>query len=229
MSLPRWIEPQLCKLATKAPSGAQWAHEIKLDGYRMAARIEGGRVKLLTRSGLDWTAKYPATAAAFAKLKVRTAYLDGELCGVRPDGVTSFELMQQGGEGLTYFAFDLLELDGEDIARLPLLERKKTLAALLRSLRLGLPIASMKAATERFSGGRPAGTVSKGSCRSGSIARICPATEECGSRRNASIGPSLSSWDGRTPKGRGLMSEPSCSVTSSRMVSWFTRAASARA
>jgi ATP-dependent DNA ligase len=88
MPLPRWIEPQLCKLATKAPSGAQWAHEIKLDGYRMAARIESGRVKLLTRSGLDWTAKYPTTAAEFAELKVRTAYLDGELCGVRPDGVT---------------------------------------------------------------------------------------------------------------------------------------------
>jgi DNA ligase D-like protein (predicted ligase) len=104
----------------------------------MAARIEGGRVKLLTRSGLEWTAKYPATAAAFAKLKVTTVYLDGELRGVRPDGVTSFELMQQGGEVLTYFAFDLLELDGEDIARLPLLERKKQLAALLRKPQAGI-------------------------------------------------------------------------------------------
>jgi bifunctional non-homologous end joining protein LigD len=91
MPLPRWIEPQLCKLATKAPSGAQWAHEIKLDGYRMAARIEGGKAKLLTRSGLDWTAKYQAIAAAFARLKARTAYFDGELWGVRPDGVTSFD------------------------------------------------------------------------------------------------------------------------------------------
>jgi bifunctional non-homologous end joining protein LigD len=89
MPLPRWIEPQLCKLATKAPSGAQWAHEIKLDGYRMAARIENGWVKLLTRSGLDWTPKYPATAAAFAKLKVTTAYLDGELCGVQPETIPS--------------------------------------------------------------------------------------------------------------------------------------------
>jgi ATP-dependent DNA ligase len=138
MPLPRSIEPQLCKLATKAPSGAQWAHEIKLDGYRMAARIEDGRVKLLTRSGLDWTAKYPATAAAFAKLKVRTAYLDGELCGVRPDGVTSFELMQQGGDGLAYFAFDLLELDGENIARLPLRERKTRLAAVLKNPPVGI-------------------------------------------------------------------------------------------
>jgi ATP-dependent DNA ligase len=81
--------------ARKAPSGPQWAHEIKLDGYRMAARIQNGRVKLLTRSGLDSTAKYPATAAAFAKLKVRMTYVGGELCGVRPDGVTSFEIMQQ--------------------------------------------------------------------------------------------------------------------------------------
>jgi hypothetical protein len=70
-------------------------HEIKFDGYRMAARIDGGKVQLLTRSGLDWTAKYPATAAAFAKLPVKTAYIDGELCRVRADGVTSFELMQQ--------------------------------------------------------------------------------------------------------------------------------------
>ena len=62
------------------------------------ARIERGKVQLLTRSGLDWTAKYPATAAAFAKLPVKTAYIDGELCGVRADGVTSFELMQQASD-----------------------------------------------------------------------------------------------------------------------------------
>jgi bifunctional non-homologous end joining protein LigD len=135
MAPSRWIEPQLAKLARTAPSGPQWVHEIKLDGFRMAARVEDGRVKLLTRSGLDWTARYPATAAAFAKLKVKSAYLDGELCGVRPDGVTSFELMQtasdRGGAGLTFFAFDLLELDGEDVARLPLIERKDRLDALL--------------------------------------------------------------------------------------------------
>jgi ATP-dependent DNA ligase len=81
-------------------------------------------------------------AAAFARLKVKTAYIDGELCGVRPDGVTSFEIMQQvsdsGGGHLTYFAFDLLELDGEDIARLPLVERKARLAALLKKPPAGI-------------------------------------------------------------------------------------------
>ena len=64
----------------------------------MAGRIGAGEIQLLTRSGLDWTAKYPATAAAFAKLTVTTAYIDGELCGVRADGVTSFELMQQSSD-----------------------------------------------------------------------------------------------------------------------------------
>ena len=116
MPPPRWIEPQLSKLVAKAPSGPRWVHEIKFDGYRMAARIEHGKVQLLTRTGLNWTTKYPAIAAALAKLRVKTAYIDGELCGVRPDGVTSFSIMQQaadrGSAGLVYFAFDLLELDG---------------------------------------------------------------------------------------------------------------------
>ena len=135
MPLPRWVEPQLSKLVEKAPTGPQWVHEIKFDGYRMAARIDRGTVRLLTRSGLDWTAKYPETAAVLAKLPVKTAYIDGGLCGVREDGVTSFELMQQssdaGHSGLVYFAFDLLELDGENVATLPLLERKDRLARLL--------------------------------------------------------------------------------------------------
>jgi bifunctional non-homologous end joining protein LigD len=66
MPLRRWIEPQLSKLAAQAPTGSQWIHENKFGVYRMAARIEKSRVQLLTRSGLDWTEKYPMTAAAFA-------------------------------------------------------------------------------------------------------------------------------------------------------------------
>jgi ATP-dependent DNA ligase len=108
----------------------------------MAARIDRGKVQLLTRSGLDWTAKYPATAAAIAKLPVKTAYIDGELCAVRPDGVTSFEMMQQasdgGGAPLVYYAFDLLELDGEDVANMTLLERKERLAKILKKPPVGI-------------------------------------------------------------------------------------------
>ena len=139
---PGWIPPQLSKLVDKAPTGDKWVHEIKFDGYRMAARIDRGKAQLLTRTGLDWTAKYPATAAALAKPPVKTAYIDGELCDVRPDGVTSFEIMQQaadsGGGALVYYAFDLLELDGVDFAAMALLERKERLAAMLGSAPAGI-------------------------------------------------------------------------------------------
>ena len=72
--LPRWIPPQLCQPVENAPSGPQWLHEIKLDGFRMAARIDHGRAQLLTRTGLDWSDKYPSVIAALANVKARTAY-----------------------------------------------------------------------------------------------------------------------------------------------------------
>jgi ATP-dependent DNA ligase len=220
MPLPRWIEPQLSMLAAKAPTGPQWVHEIKFDGYRMAARIEKGHVQLLTRSGLDWTEKYPMTAAALAQLKVNTAYIDGELCGVRADGVTSFEIMQQvagsGGGHLTYFAFDLLYLDGEDVARLSLAERKaRDWRPFSRSRRQGLPIAITKAAMAKPFAGPRASMASKASSRSGSIAPICPAIAARGLRANASTGPSSSLSGGRIPRAPVLFSGRFCSATTS--------------
>ncbi len=80
----------------EAPEGPEWLHEIKFDGYRMHARLDRGAVRLLTRTGLDWTHKYPAIAAAVSSLGARQAYLDGELCGVCPDGITSFSMIQAG-------------------------------------------------------------------------------------------------------------------------------------
>ena len=138
--LPRWIQPQLCQPVETAPSGPQWIHEIKLDGFRMAARIDHGRVKLLTRTGLDWSDKYPNVVAALAKVAADTAYLDGELCGIGADGLPSFSQTQAASDGLSgvsllYYAFDLLHLDGHDTAGLPLVERK----ALLQSLIAGIP------------------------------------------------------------------------------------------
>jgi bifunctional non-homologous end joining protein LigD len=136
--LPAFIRPQLAKLVPEAPKGERWAHELKFDGYRMHARIDRGRVQLITaRSGLDWTGKYPATAGALKQLSVARAYFDGELCAVRPDGTTSFSLMQaatdgESAAGLVYFAFDLLHLDGEDLLLKPLLERKVRLAEVMR-------------------------------------------------------------------------------------------------
>jgi DNA ligase D-like protein (predicted ligase) len=140
--LPSFVRPQLSQPVEKPPSGPQWVHEIKLDGYRMAARIDNGRVQLLTRTGLDWTAKYPCAVAALANLKVKTAYIDGELCGVDHDGLPSFAHTQAATDGesgarLVYYAFDLLHLDGRDLSRLPLIERKLHLEPLIAG-KLGL-------------------------------------------------------------------------------------------
>src|ERR1700723_2627312 len=88
--LPQFVPPQLSQPVEKPSSGPQWVHEIKLDGYRMAARIDNGRVQLLTRTGLDWTAKYPSAVAALANLNVKKAYIDGELCGVDEAGLPTF-------------------------------------------------------------------------------------------------------------------------------------------
>jgi bifunctional non-homologous end joining protein LigD len=137
---PRWIRPQLTRLVDAAPEGEGWVHEIKYDGYRMHSRLDRGAVKLLTRNGLDWTEKYPPIARAVAALAARQAYLDGELCGVGPDGVTSFSMIQLASDagnaaGLVFFLFDLLHLDGDDVAERPLIERKARLAELLSGVR----------------------------------------------------------------------------------------------
>ena len=96
---------------SQAPDGPGYLHEIKLDGYRMAARLDNGGVRLLTRTGLDWTTKYPAFAEALTELPATTAYLDGELCGVLPDGRTAFNIVQNAADthgSLVFFVFDLL-------------------------------------------------------------------------------------------------------------------------
>jgi DNA ligase D-like protein (predicted ligase) len=120
-------------------------HEIKYDGYRMRVRLADGKAALLTRTGLDWSQRYRFTIEALRCLPVKTAYLDGELCALRPDGVPAFSRLQAAmDEGhtdeLILFVFDLLYLDGESTATLPLTERKERLRSLfgheVRGLRL---------------------------------------------------------------------------------------------
>ena len=106
-SFPRWIPPQLCQLVEKAPSGPQWLHEIKLDGFRMAARIDNGRVQLLTRTGLDWSEKYPSAVRALANVKAKTAHLDGELCGVDDSGLPNFAHTQAATDGSAGFGMSI--------------------------------------------------------------------------------------------------------------------------
>ena len=135
-SLPKWVKPQLCKLVDAPPQGPDWQHEIKYDGYRMHARLDRCGVSLLTRTGLDWTHKYPPIVVALSVLPLQEAYFDTELCGVRPDGKTSFSLIQAASDtgnadALVFFMFDLLYLDGDAISSAPLLERKDRLRDLL--------------------------------------------------------------------------------------------------
>ena len=130
------MPPQLSQPVEEPPSGPQWVHEIKLDGYRMAARIDNGRAQLLTRTGLDWTGKYPSVIAALSNLNVKTAYLDGELCGVDDAGSPSFAQTQAASDGergvhVVYYAFDILHLGGWDISKLRLIERKALLEPLV--------------------------------------------------------------------------------------------------
>jgi ATP-dependent DNA ligase len=98
----------------------------------MAARIDHGRAQLPTRTGLDWSDKYPSAIAALANLNLNTAYLDGELCGVDEAGLPSFAQTEAATDGergarLVYYVFDLVHLDGRDISTLPLIERKALL------------------------------------------------------------------------------------------------------
>ena len=138
-ALPTFIPPQLSLLVKAPPTGENWAHELKYDGFRFHARLDRGKVKLLTRTGLDWTDKYESTANAVNKVKARTAYLDGELCAVNPDGTTSFAELQAATDSkstshLVYFAFDLLYLNGENLTQLRLLDRKEKLRRLLKGV-----------------------------------------------------------------------------------------------
>ena len=133
MNLPKQL--QLAQLVDEAPAGDEWLHEQKFDGYRIVAACNGGKLQLLSRRFNDWTAQFPTVVDAVAALKVKDVVLDGEVCVVMPDGRTSFQALQ-GSFGrreanIVYFAFDLLWLDGEDIAQLPLEERKQRLAKLI--------------------------------------------------------------------------------------------------
>ena len=134
VAMPRFIEPQLAVLVDRPPSTMGWGHELKLDGYRLQLRVESGHAVLKTRTGLDWTEKFATIAAAAEGLP--DCILDGETVALNSEGVPDFSALQAAlsendGEAMTFFAFDLLFADGEDLRGLPLAERKSRLKALL--------------------------------------------------------------------------------------------------
>jgi len=134
-SLPATLTPELATLVESAPSG-DWRYEIKFDGYRVLARIDGDQVRLFTRNGNDWTAKMPSQATALAGLGLDSAWLDGEMVVAREDGVSDFQALQNAfddgsDEAIVYYLFDALYLNGLDLRHCPLQERRAALEALL--------------------------------------------------------------------------------------------------
>ena len=130
---PPFQEPQLCTLVDTVPTGSAWMHEVKYDGYRALIAVGGGTAKVYTRSGLDWTDKFQAIADAAAQLDVDTALIDGEIVAFKnghPDFSTLKDAISSGGD-MTFFAFDLLELNGEDLRPLPNVQRKERLRPLI--------------------------------------------------------------------------------------------------
>jgi bifunctional non-homologous end joining protein LigD len=125
-------EPQLATLVKDPPEGDEWLHEVKFDGYRIGAILQGRTIRLLTRRGHDWTAEFPDIVRALNALGLRGAILDGEVCAVLPDGRTSFNAMQHfraaPGTSIVYYVFDALKLDGKSITSLSLEDRKARLA-----------------------------------------------------------------------------------------------------
>ena len=132
---PPFLPVQLATLVDAIPAGDRWVHETKYDGYRTLVAVGGGQARAYTRSGLDWSDRFPSILSEASKLEVRSALIDGEAVVLDAAGRSSFQALQGALKGapttIDYFAFDLLELDGEDLTGLPLLDRKAKLKAIL--------------------------------------------------------------------------------------------------
>ncbi|HEX3659112.1 MAG TPA: DNA ligase D [Pirellulales bacterium] len=169
--LPAFVEPQLATLTREPPEGDEWVHEIKLDGYRMIARIDRGKVKLLSRREQDWTGRLPHLVEALGRLPLKQAILDGEVVAEESSGRTSFQLLQnafrdQRSGDLKYYLFDLMYLDGYSLLGASLEDRKQALAALLGSKAAGPLMLS-----EHLAGDGP--KFFKEACRMGLEGIIC--------------------------------------------------------
>lgn len=137
---PGFIVPCIPHPAKIVPAGADWIYEIKHDGYRLMVRRDGSTVRVYTRNGADYTARFPRIVEAARKLKVRSVLLDGEGIVYNGKGMPDFQLLhgKQNDAAVSLIAFDLLELDGVDFRKAPLVDRKKRLARLLAKLKGGI-------------------------------------------------------------------------------------------
>ena len=134
--LPATLAPQLASLASAAPTSGAWSWEIKLDGYRLMARIDGADVRLITRGGHDWSHKMPALVKALQSLGLHSAWLDGEIVVIGKNGLPEFNALQNAfdrsrTEAIDYFVFDLPYLEGYDLRAVPLVQRRQLLKQLI--------------------------------------------------------------------------------------------------
>ena len=136
--LPDFIAPQLATLASEPPSGDQWLYEIKFDGYRMGARLERGKVRLISRNGNDWTARLATLARRLKSLQLGTGWLDGEIVVTDEAGHTSFQALQKALDRdpgrVEFVVFDVLHWDGVDLREQPLAERVAALARIFKDV-----------------------------------------------------------------------------------------------
>jgi bifunctional non-homologous end joining protein LigD len=137
---PGFIVPAQPVEQDRPPSGPQWVHEIKHDGYRLVVHRHGAMVRLWTRRAIDYTDRFPSIAAAAAGLKADSFTIDGEAVVIGPDGLSRFDELRRRESARTaiLYAFDLIEHDGEDLRDRPFLDRKTALARLLRGSNTGI-------------------------------------------------------------------------------------------
>jgi bifunctional non-homologous end joining protein LigD len=138
--LVRRFDPCLPRPAKQPPAGPGWIHEIKHDGFRIVAHRDAKGVGLMTRNGYDFADRFPLAVAAVATLPVRSCVIDGEAIACDQNGLSVFEMIRwrKHDSAVTLCAFDLLELNGEDLRRAPIETRKATLKSLLRRAHAGV-------------------------------------------------------------------------------------------
>ena len=138
-AMPEFVSPQLATLMKEAPTGDEWLHELKFDGYRLLCHVQRGHVRLWTRNQKDWTDKFPGVVKALKALRVQSAILDAEIVAMDSSGRSSFQMLQQAihktaGQGLVLEVFDVIYLEGFSLTRTPLIERKRALEELIATV-----------------------------------------------------------------------------------------------
>jgi bifunctional non-homologous end joining protein LigD len=234
--LPVFVEPALAEERDGPPQGRGWLHEIKHDGYRMQARLDGGKVQLRTRTGLDWTKRFPTIAKALAQLPVSSALLDGEIVAQEDSGISTFTALQtdlKSGrrDRLVYFMFDLLYCEGVNLAGVVLKDRKAALEEMLAAAPSSLPLrysAIWMRATAAPSSPMPARWGSRACSPSAPTRPIEVAAARAGSKANARSGRNSSSSVMSPPRHRDRRWARWCSASMTAR-SWSMPAAPAPA